>query len=65
MDVAGAQIDRALQEIVERAHHRRTAGEIAQALDVVVELHRAVGALVCIRTVGIGSLIQDCRNILI
>lgn len=64
MDVAGAQIDRALQEIVERAHHRRTAGEIAQALDVV-GLHRAVGALVCVRTVGIGSLIQDRRNILI
>ena len=44
MDVAGAQIDRALQEIVERAHHRRAAGEIAQALDVVVGLLRDAAA---------------------
>ena len=38
VDVAGAQLDRALQQVVERAHHRRAAGEIAQALDVVVGL---------------------------
>ena len=38
VDVAGAQFDRALEQIVERAHHRRAAGEIAQALDVVVGL---------------------------
>ena len=38
VNVAGAQLDRALEQIVERAHHRRAAGEIAQAFDVVVGL---------------------------
>ena len=43
MDVAGAQLDGLLQQIVDRAHHRRAAGEIAQALDVVLaQLRNAV-----------------------
>ena len=55
MDVAGAQLDRALQQIVERAHHRRAAGEIAQALDVVVGLLRPV-ALGVLAFAVVGSM---------
>ena len=36
MDVAGAQLHRALEQIVEGAHHRRAARKIAQAVDIVV-----------------------------
>ena len=36
MDVARAQLDGLFQEIVDRAHHGRAAGKIAQAFDVVV-----------------------------
>ncbi len=36
MDIAGAQLDGSFEQIVDRAHDRRAAGEIAQALDVVV-----------------------------
>ena len=35
VNVAGAQFDGFFEQIVDRAHHRRAAGEIAQALDVV------------------------------
>ena len=35
VNVAGAQLDGFFEQIVDGAHHRRAAGEIAQALDVV------------------------------
>ncbi len=35
MDVAGAQFHRLFEQIVDGAHHRRTAGEIAQAFDII------------------------------
>ncbi len=35
VNVAGAQFDRFFEQIVDSAHHRRAAGEIAQALDIV------------------------------
>ena len=40
VNVARAQFDRLFKQIVDRPHHRRAAGEIAQALDVVfAQLH--------------------------
>ena len=36
VDVAGAQLDGLFEQTVDGAHDRRAAGEIAQALDVVV-----------------------------
>ena len=36
MDVGRAQLDRAFQKVVDRAHDRRATGEITQALDVIV-----------------------------
>ena len=52
MDVAGAQFDGFLEQIVDGAHHRRAAGKIAQALDVVVARRRA-GALVASQSRGV------------
>ena len=39
MDIAGAQFDRAFEQIVERAHHRRAAREVAQAVDIVIAVN--------------------------
>ncbi len=36
MDVAGAELQRLFEKIVDRANHRRAAGKIPQALDIVV-----------------------------
>ena len=52
MNVAGAQFDRALDQVVERAHHRRAAGKVAQAVDVVV----AMGALAGLGLGGIAAV---------
>ena len=65
VDVGGAQLDRALQQIVERAHHRRAAGEIAQALDVVVGLlRRSLGAVLGAGLAGIDALVEHRRDVL-
>ena len=65
MDVAGAKLDRALEQIVERAHHRRTAGEIAQAFDIVVGLlGRSPRGVVGHRAIRLGPLIQRGRDVL-
>ena len=36
MDIAGAQFDGFLEQVVDGAHNRRAAGKIAKAVDVVV-----------------------------
>jgi hypothetical protein len=45
MDVARAQLNRLLQEIVDGANHRRAAGEVAQALDVVLARKHLAGQI--------------------
>ena len=69
MDVAGAQLDGLFQEIVDRAHDRRAAGEIAQAFDIVlVRLPEAVDLGGVFRAVARKALIQhdgqivECGN---
>ena len=65
VNVGGAQLNRALQQIVERAHHRRAAGKIAQALDVVVGLLRgSLGALLGAGLAGIDALVEHRRDVL-
>ena len=43
MNVAGAQLEGLLEQIVHGAHDRRSAGEVAQALDVVLGDLRGIG----------------------
>jgi hypothetical protein len=40
VDVAGAHFNSQFKEIVDRAHHRRAARKIPQALDVIVTAWR-------------------------
>ena len=65
VDVAGAQLDRALEQIVDRAHHRRAAGEIAQAFDVVVaQLLDVVRLAARLGVVTAEALVEHGRHIL-
>ena len=65
VNVAGAQLDRALQQVVERAHHRRAAGEIAQALDIVVGLlARSRRSLIGNGVVRLEPLVEQRRDVL-
>ena len=65
VDVAGAQLDGALQHVVERAHDRRAAGEIAQAFDVVVGLlARCLQTLVRRRAIVLDALVQYGGDVL-
>ena len=65
VNVAGAKLDRALEQIVERAHHRRAAGKIAQALDIVVGLlARSSRAFVRVGAVRLGALVEQRRDVL-
>ena len=63
VNVARAQFDRLFQEIVDRAHHRRAAGEIAQAFDVVfAQLHGRAAAGV--RFVFAETPVENDREVL-
>jgi len=65
VNVAGAQLDRALEQIVERTHHRGAAGEIAQALDVVVGLlGRSPRAVLRTGVFRLGALVEQGGDVL-
>jgi hypothetical protein len=60
MDVACAQLDRLLQEVVDRAHDRRAAGKVAQAFNVVLaQLRQPVRIAASLGLVGDEALVQD------
>ena len=66
MDVARAQLDRALQQIVDRAHHRRAARKIAQAFDVVVGLlaRRPAHPRSAVRVIRLDALVEHGGDVL-
>jgi hypothetical protein len=63
MNVAGAQLDGFFQEIVDGTNHRRAAGKVAQALDVVFAQNKFAGRIGRLSTVFAKTTIQHDREI--
>src|SRR6202042_3010176 len=63
MNVARAQLDRLLQEIVDGANHRRAAGKVAQALDVVLARKQLAGQIRRLGNVFTKAAVEHDREV--
>ena len=64
MNVTGVQLDREFEQIVDRADHRRPAGEVPQAFDVILTGQRILAALARRHFLIAGKLVQGGRDVL-